>query len=130
MGQSTARKSTAQAAGLPREAYLKTAFSLANWRIGRLICGLPAHWLGKLIYDHVKRGKANRKALAACADATNAPYSAADAAGLAPPPGSPITRKVGVGVLVAATIAGMLVLMGIVNDTEDGVHDLNETSQK
>ena len=31
------------------------------------------------------------------ADATNAPYLAADSAGLAPPPGSPITRKVGVG---------------------------------
>lgn len=51
-------------------------------------------------------------------------------AGLAPPPGLPITRKVGVGVLVAAIIAGMLVLMGIVNDIEDGPHDLNETSQK
>jgi hypothetical protein len=49
---------------------------------------------------------------------------------LAPPPGSPITRKVGVGVLVAAIIAGMLVLMGIINDIDDGVHDLNETSQQ
>jgi hypothetical protein len=55
---------------------------------------------------------------------------AADSAGLAPPPGLPITRKVGVGVLVAAIIAGMLVLMGIINDIEDGPHDLNETSQK
>jgi hypothetical protein len=41
-----------------------------------------------------------------------------------------ITRKVGVGVVVAAIIAGMLVLMGIVNDIEDGVHGLNETSQQ
>jgi hypothetical protein len=98
------------------------AFSLANWRIGRLICG-------ELICDHVKRGKANRKALAARADATNAPYLAADSAALAPPPGLPMTRKVGVGVLVAAIIAGMLVLMGIINDIEDGLHDLNETSQ-
>jgi hypothetical protein len=91
---------------------------------------LPAHWLGKLLCDHVKRGKANRKALAARADATNAPHLAADSAGLAPPPGLPITRKVGVGVLVAAIIAGMLVLMGIINYIEDGPHDLNETSQK
>jgi hypothetical protein len=31
---------------------------------------------------------------------------------------------------VAAIMAGMLVLMGIINDIEDGVHDSNETSQK
>jgi hypothetical protein len=55
---------------------------------------------------------------------------AADPAGLAPPPGLPITRKVRVGVVVAAIIAGMLVLMGIINDIEDGLHDLNETIQK
>ena len=48
---------------------------------------------------------------------------------LAPPPGLSITRKVGVGVVVAAIIAGMLVLMGIINDIEDGLHDLNEASQ-
>jgi hypothetical protein len=55
---------------------------------------------------------------------------AADPAGLAPLPGLPITRKVHVGVVVAAIIAGMLVLMGIINDIEDGLHDLNETSTK
>jgi hypothetical protein len=54
----------------------------------------------------------------------------ADSAGLAPLPGLPITRKVGVGVVVAAIIAGMLVLMGVINDIEDGLHDLDETSQK
>jgi hypothetical protein len=42
----------------------------------------------------------------------------------------PITRKVGVRVLIAAIIAGMLVLMGIINDIEDGLHDLDETSQQ
>jgi hypothetical protein len=62
--------------------------------------------------------------------ATNAPYLAADSAGLAPPPRLSITRKVGVGVVVAVIIAGMLVLMGIIHDIEDGVHDLNETSQQ
>jgi hypothetical protein len=91
---------------------------------------LPAHWLGELICDHVTRGKANRKALAARADTINAPYLAADLAGLAPPPGLSIARKVGVGVLVAAIIAGVLVLMGIINDIEDGLHDLDETSQQ
>ena len=50
--------------------------------------------------------------------------------GLAPPPGLPITRKVRVGVVEAAIIAGMLVLMGIINDIEDCLHDLNETSQQ
>jgi hypothetical protein len=55
---------------------------------------------------------------------------AADSVGLAPPPRLSITRKVGVGVVVAAIIAGMLVLMGIIHDIEDGVHDLNETSQQ
>jgi hypothetical protein len=49
---------------------------------------------------------------------------------LAPPPGSPITRKVGVAVLVAAIIGGMLVLMGIINAIEDGLRDLDETSQQ
>jgi len=44
--------------------------------------------------------------------------------------GLPITRKVRVGVVVAAIIAGMLVLMGIINDIETGLHDLNQTSQK
>jgi hypothetical protein len=51
-------------------------------------------------------------------------------AGLAPPPRLPIKRKVRVGVVVAAIIAGMLVLMGIINDIEDGLHDLDETSQQ
>jgi hypothetical protein len=55
---------------------------------------------------------------------------AADSAGLATLPGLPITRKVGVGVVVAAIIAGMLVLMGIIFDIEDGLHDLDETSQQ
>jgi hypothetical protein len=32
--------------------------------------------------------------------------------------------------VVAAIIAGMLVLMGIINDIEDGLHDLDETSQQ
>ena len=32
--------------------------------------------------------------------------------------------------VLAAIIAGMLVLMGIINDIEDGPHDLNETSQQ
>jgi hypothetical protein len=32
--------------------------------------------------------------------------------------------------LVAAIIAGMLVLMGIINDIKDGLHDLDETSQQ
>ena len=53
-----------------------------------------------------------------------------DPKGLAPPPGLPITRKVRVGVEVAAIIAGMLVLMGIIDDIGTGLHDLNETSQK
>jgi alkanesulfonate monooxygenase SsuD/methylene tetrahydromethanopterin reductase-like flavin-dependent oxidoreductase (luciferase family) len=66
---------------------VRTTFSTDCPRIG----------VGKLICDHVKRGKANRKVPAARADATNAPYLAAASAGLAPPPGSPITRKVGVG---------------------------------
>jgi hypothetical protein len=38
--------------------------------------------------------------------------------------------SVGLVSIVAAIIAGMLVLMGIINDIEDGPHDLNETSQK
>jgi hypothetical protein len=63
-------------------------------------------------------------------DATNAPYLAADAAGSAPPPALPITRKVRIAVVVAAIIAGMFVLMEIMNDIEDGLHDLNGTSQK
>jgi hypothetical protein len=33
-------------------------------------------------------------------------------------------------VVLAANIAGMLVLMGTVNDIEDGLHDLNETSRQ
>jgi hypothetical protein len=32
--------------------------------------------------------------------------------------------------VVAAIIAGMLVLMGIINDIESSLHDLDETSQK
>jgi hypothetical protein len=51
-------------------------------------------------------------------------------AGAAPPPALPITRKVRIGVVVAAIIAGMFVLMGIINDVENGLHDLNESSQK
>jgi hypothetical protein len=33
-------------------------------------------------------------------------------------------------VLVAAIIAGMLALTETISDTEDGLHDLNETSQQ
>jgi hypothetical protein len=32
--------------------------------------------------------------------------------------------------VLAAIIAGMLVLMGIIHDIEDGLHDLDETSQQ
>jgi hypothetical protein len=32
--------------------------------------------------------------------------------------------------VLAAIIAGMLVLMGIINDIEDGLHNLEETSQQ
>jgi hypothetical protein len=32
--------------------------------------------------------------------------------------------------VVAAIIAGMFVLMGIINVIEDGLHDFNEASQK
>jgi hypothetical protein len=32
--------------------------------------------------------------------------------------------------VLAANIAGMLVSMGTVNDIEDGLHDLNETSRQ
>jgi hypothetical protein len=32
--------------------------------------------------------------------------------------------------VLAAIIAGMLVLMGIFNDIEAGLHDLDETSQQ
>jgi hypothetical protein len=95
----------------------------ADLRIARAL-------VGKLICDHVKRGKANRKALAARADATNAPLLGRRLSRVGATAWLPITRKVGVGVLVAAIIAGMLVLMGIINDIEDGPHDLNETSQK
>jgi hypothetical protein len=33
-------------------------------------------------------------------------------------------------VVVAAIIAGVLVLTEMINDVEDGLHDLNESSQK
>jgi hypothetical protein len=64
------------------------------------------------------------------ADTTNAPSWPPPPAGLAPPPGLPIARKVRVGVVVAVIIAGMLVLMRAINAIEDGLHGIHETGQQ
>jgi Protein of unknown function (DUF1524)/Excalibur calcium-binding domain len=79
--------------------------------------------VGQSIRVHRARVKAERDALAARADAGNAAFLAGDPAAFAPPPPLPEKPKMRRGVVTAAVIAAVVVLIGIIADLSVGLDD-------
>ncbi|MDM7487042.1 PASTA domain-containing protein [Rhodococcus sp. CSLK01-03] len=78
---------------------------------------------GKLIRDRRARLEAERSALAARAEAGHQAYLAGDPAALAPPPDPTPRPPVRRGVVIAAAVAALFVVFGIVTDIQDGLED-------
>ncbi|MEU5841578.1 PASTA domain-containing protein [Rhodococcus sp. NPDC047139] len=87
-----------------------------------LTAGLGYLAIGKPLRDRHKRMKAEQDAIAARAEAGHRAFLAGDVgAALAPPPEPPKPPKVRRGVVIAAAIAGLFVLTGILGDISDGL---------
>lgn len=88
-----------------------------------LAAGLWYLAVGKPICDSLGRRKAEDAALAARAQAGHEAFLAGDPAAFAPPPPAPEKRPVRRGVIIAAAVAAILVLIGIIGDVSDGLDD-------
>ena len=84
--------------------------------------GLGYLAIGKPLRDRRKRIKAEQDAIAARAEAGHRAFLAGDVrAAMAPPPEPPKPPRIRRGVVVAAAVAGLFVLMGIIGDISDGL---------
>ncbi|WP_432793476.1 hypothetical protein [Rhodococcus ruber] len=88
--------------------------------------GLGYLAVGKLIRDRRARLEAERAALAARAEAGHQAYLAGDPAALSPPPDPTPRPPVRRGVVIAAAVAALFVVFGIVTDIQDGLEDPGE----
>lgn len=88
--------------------------------------GLGYLAVGKLIRDRRARLEAERTALAARAEAGHQAYLAGDPAALSPPPDPTPRPPVRRGVVIAAAVAALFVVFGIVTDIQDGLEDPGE----
>lgn len=78
--------------------------------------------IGKPLRDRRKRIKAEQDAIAARAEAGHRAFLAGDVrAAMAPPPEPPKPPRIRRGVVIAAAVAGLIVLMGIIGDISDGL---------
>ncbi|MGW0175625.1 PASTA domain-containing protein [Rhodococcus sp. NPDC003322] len=102
---------------------------LVHGRFGDVLVGVllaAGLWylaVGKPIRDSLGRKKAEDAALAARAQAGHEAFLAGDPAAFAPPPPAPEKRPVRRGVIIAAAVAAILVLIGIIGDISDGLDD-------
>lgn len=81
--------------------------------------GLGYLAIGKPLRDRRRRIKAEQDAIAARAEVGQRAFLAGDVrAAMAPPPKPPRIRR---GVVIAAAVAGLIVLMGIIGDISDGL---------
>lgn len=85
--------------------------------------GLGYLSVGKPLRAYLARRKAENAALAARAQAGHEAFLVGDPAAFAPPPPAPQRRPVRRGVLIAAGVAALFVLIGIVSDISDGLGD-------
>ncbi|MGA4688829.1 PASTA domain-containing protein [Rhodococcus sp. AB351] len=84
--------------------------------------GLGYLAIGKPLRDRRKRIKAEQDAIAARAEAGHRAFLAGDVrAAMAPPPEPPKPPRIRRGVVIAAAVAGLFVLMGIIGDISDGL---------
>lgn len=84
--------------------------------------GLGYLAIGKPLRDRRKRIKAEQDAIAARAEAGHRAFLAGDVrAAMAPPPEPPKPPRIRRGVVIAAAVAGLIVLMGIIGDISDGL---------
>ena len=84
--------------------------------------GLGYLAIGKHLRDRRKRIKAEQDAIAARAEAGHRAFLAGDVrAAMAPPPEPPKPPRIRRGVVIAAAVAGLIVLMGIIGDISDGL---------
>lgn len=84
--------------------------------------GLGYLAIGKPLRDRRKRIKAEQDAIAARAEAGHRAFLAGDVrAAMAPPPEPPKPPRIRRGVIIAAAVAGLIVLMGIIGDISDGL---------
>lgn len=84
--------------------------------------GLGYLAIGKPLRDHRRRIKAEQDAIAARAEVGHRAFLAGDVrAAMAPPPEPPKPPRIRRGVVIAAAVAGLIVLMGIIGDISDGL---------
>ncbi|MGW5323347.1 PASTA domain-containing protein [Rhodococcus pyridinivorans] len=84
--------------------------------------GLGYLAIGKPLRDRRRRIKAEQDAIAARAEAGHRAFLAGDVrAAMAPPPEPPKPPRIRRGVVIAAAVAGLIVLMGIIGDISDGL---------
>ncbi|MGV9736715.1 PASTA domain-containing protein [Rhodococcus aetherivorans] len=88
--------------------------------------GLGYLAIGRLIRDRRARLDAERAALAARAEAGHRAYLAGDPAAFAPPPDPTPRPPVRKGVVIAASVAALFVVFGIITDIQDGLEDPGE----
>lgn len=84
--------------------------------------GLGYLAIGKPLRDRRTRIKAEQDAIAARAEVGHRAFLAGDVrAAMAPPPEPPKPPRIRRGVVIAAAVAGLFVLMGIIGDISDGL---------
>ena len=84
--------------------------------------GLGYLAIGKPLRDRRRRIKAEQDAIAARAEVGHRAFLAGDVrAAMAPPPEPPKPPRIRRGVVIAAAVAGLIVLMGIIGDISDGL---------
>lgn len=84
--------------------------------------GLGYLAIGKPLRDRRRRIKAEQDAIAARAEVGHRAFLAGDVrAAMAPPPEPPKPPRIRRGVVIAAAVAGLFVLMGIIGDISDGL---------
>jgi len=84
--------------------------------------GLGYLAIGKPLRDHRRCIKAEQDAIAARAEVGHRAFLAGDVrAAMAPPPEPPKPPRIRRGVVIAAAVAGLIVLMGIIGDISDGL---------
>ncbi|MDJ0399158.1 PASTA domain-containing protein [Rhodococcus rhodochrous] len=98
--------------GNPADAILFLAFA----------AGLGYLAIGKPLRDRRRRIKVEQDAIAARAEAGHRAFLAGDVhAAMAPPPEPSKPPRIRRGVVIAAAVAGLFVLMGIISDISDGL---------
>ncbi|SNV27080.1 lipoprotein [Rhodococcus rhodochrous] len=92
-----------------------------------IAAGLAYLAVGKPLREYRRRVQAEQAAIVARAEAGHRAYLAGDLrSAMAPPPEPPKPPRLRRGVVIAAVLAAMFVLFGIINDISDGLESPSE----